>query len=198
MNALITKKTWTELDMERTVNMRAMGVSDAHILKVVQLDMEDYEKMLASAEFKTAFSEKLYTDAMERQGFDSDWDQLENMALTNLKQSLKYNKDPNLQLRAATMANRATRRVGNMGNQPLNASGGSGRVSITLNRVFVNKVNMATPDTRREVIIDNSPKRVNIMPQKNLNQMFLSEEDKHTHDFAEMLDGVDMEPLDKL
>lgn len=70
---------------------------------------------------------------------DETWDGLESLALKNLVKALRFNGDPELNLRAAAIANKAVRRQREMRDTQLDVKHGA-LVHVTLNQRFVREL----------------------------------------------------------
>lgn len=72
---------------------------------------------------------------------DSLWDALEYTSVKNLYKTIQANKDPDLNLRVAAIANKASRSNRRVGHSVLDSGAAGSRVEIKLNRKYVDKVN---------------------------------------------------------
>ena len=127
----------------------AVGVSEGRITQI--MTGEDYQKVYAD----------LSSEYFENnQTLNEAWDKTEAMAIDNLLVTLEWNKDPDLMIKIAAMANRANRR-GQTANTPLNGMDGV-RAVIHLNQTFIERL--------QQVSIVHSSKDDEI-PQKDVNVM---------------------------
>lgn len=75
---------------------------------------------------------------------DAGWDSLEDTALANLHHTMKFNKDPDLNLRVAAVANKAIRRQRELREDALGVRNGA-RVELTLTQRFVKAIEGGQP-----------------------------------------------------
>jgi len=124
--------------VSKAARFAAFGVTDAVIADAIGVSVSEVQALRQTGVFQqahaTAVSELAEID-VER---DASWDDLERKALQNLKYVLGISKDPDLNLRVAAMANKATRRTRVM-NQPVDAVVGT-RVTLKLTRRTVERL----------------------------------------------------------
>lgn len=165
--------------VERAVQMRVVGVADDVIAEAVGLTVEEFAQLVTNENF-IALYEKTKDEKL-KQAFATDdgWDSVEELAINSLKDILKYNKDPDLVLRAATMANKAQRRT-SAGNRPIqngHQPAGNNVVVLQLNKNFVVNMNARNEKAAQEIV--GSAKRVDQLQPKDLDKML---EDHSTED----------------
>lgn len=137
----------TEL-LQKIVNMAFMGVPDTQIADAMDLSPGRISQIKDTPEYKSAFAIK-HSERIEHVSkFNNKWDELEELAIGNVITAMKWNKDAEFSLKAATLANRANRRGGDMNNTPLPAQMG-GRLAISLSMNFIQKLQMVTQEAAR-------------------------------------------------
>lgn len=134
--------------LERIVALAAQGVPDSQIAEAMDLTPGRISQIKEMEEYKNAYAVKITERIDHVTKFNSKWDELEEIAVGNVINSMKWNKDPEFSLKAATLANRANRRGGDMNNTPLPAHMG-GRLAINLSVNFVQKLQSITKGVER-------------------------------------------------
>lgn len=124
--------------LNRIVSMTALGVPDTQIAEAVNLTPGRITQIKDTEEFKDALAVELSRRAEDQAEINDGWDAIERRALQVVQDNLRYNKNPDFALKAAMVANRATRR-GTHGGAPLPTNMGP-RVIINMQANFVNKL----------------------------------------------------------
>lgn len=164
---------------EKIAGMLAVGVPDVQIADVVGISVGRITQLKSDEQFQQILEKKLIERAKEVNELNEGWDAVEKRALEIVQTSLKSNRNPDFALRAAMVANRATRRGGN-GNVPLPTQMGE-RVLIQLKGTFVNRLQMlsASPeqvDNLQALLQDQQKqKRVNLLPPGQVKKLLLDE-----------------------
>lgn len=129
----------------------AVGFSASRVSQLMQT--EDFQAMVAekSHEILTRYVD---TNKM--------YDEIENQALKNVALALKYNSDPDLNMRAAMLANRAVRK-GQFGysQTPLAPQNNGQRLNIALTFNMINKVQNGELSTSKVIDVENGSAEVN-------------------------------------
>lgn len=129
-----------------------------HIAKVVGLSDSRVSEILDEEEYKLAEQDvaaKSYQQATE---VNERWDNLQNMALTNLEATMKYNRDPDLNLRIALAANKADRRRANV--SPIQSASVGMRAQLTLPTVMVQMIMQGNGGVIPAVPVVSDPNRL--------------------------------------
>lgn len=117
----------------------AYGVDAAGIAEVLGVTTEEVLELQLDEEFKQVQMAVSAHHAKRSVEMDSNWDAIEQRALGNLATSLQYNKDPELNLRVAAVANKAVRRH-RKEQRVLDPSHMGTRVQITLTHRMIEKL----------------------------------------------------------
>lgn len=122
--------------IERLASMIAAGIPQTQIAEALGLSEGRISQLKDTDEFRTALAEKQAAKFEEQQELNDGWDSVERRALKVVVDNLKWNNNPDFALKAAMVANRATRRGGN---QTLPTNMGSHAV-INLSVNFLQKL----------------------------------------------------------
>ena len=107
----------------------AIGYSESRVLTLCST--ESFQEILRAQQEEIVSN---YVDT------NSMYDRIEKKALENIEKVMRFNSDPDFNMRVAMLANRATRRgqSGLQDNQPLNAAAVDGRrITLNLSQQFV-------------------------------------------------------------
>lgn len=162
---------------ERIGSLSAHGVSDHAIAEILLLEPEVVTACRNTDEFKKKYAE-IATDEINKQiDLDEGWDAVETAGITQVLETLKYNRDPKFALAAAAMANKAARKKNTSNRQPHVLDAGSRTSNIivlNMNRTFVNSV---TQDGNRTLNVESKTidlevkKRTDLPSPKHVNEM---------------------------
>lgn len=116
------------------------GISPAGIAKVFNYQVEEVATLLAEPDFMRL--KTWYAELLQRRSFDSDdnWDSLEGKAISNLGDIAKHNRDPDFNLKLASIANRAQRRHRAPTSTPLDPNNAGKTVNISFQKRFVKQL----------------------------------------------------------
>lgn len=95
----------------RAAALSVKGLLDHQIAEVLLLSSEQLVAIKASAEFRKKYAEDANASIDQQIAMDEGWDTLEDEALANLLQTMKFNRDPKFMLQVAMASNRAERRA---------------------------------------------------------------------------------------
>lgn len=124
--------------MEQIAHMDIVGVSHAQIATTLGVD-ESRISQVCALETYAQIKQQIVTEKSQyNRDINDKWDNLEKVALNNVTEAMKYNKDPDFNLRVASVANRAARK-GGTGQPSINNVPGM-RVAISLPITFVNMI----------------------------------------------------------
>lgn len=113
------------------------GISPSGIGKVFDYPIEEVTALLAEPDFMRLKS--WYSELSQRRSLDSDdnWDSLEGKAIHNLGKIIEHNRDPDFNLKVASVANRAQRRHRAPTSTPLDPNNAGKTVNISFQKRFV-------------------------------------------------------------
>lgn len=139
------------MQFEKIARFEAMGVADEETCKVLGLTGEQLGQIRGDKRYLVIYGEICEEKLEKIDTFNRGWDAVEEKALERVLMKLEYGGDPEFALKAATLANRATRRPSNT--KTLDASSSGQRASINLNQTFIMKLNEngITPKTIENV-----------------------------------------------
>lgn len=124
--------------LEKLARMQASGMSAVDIAAASGLSASRVSQIFTGDEFLLA-CEKINTEQFEQQELlNAGWDAVEVLGVNKVIEVLQQNPDPDFALRAAVMANKASRR-GNYRNNPIAQNAGLKAV-IVLNNTFVERL----------------------------------------------------------
>lgn len=131
----------------------AHGVNQTQAGSAVGFSPAVVTQLLGNSEFQALVSTEEESITQGYIDINQSYDTLERKALSNLESTLKYSQDPDLNLRIAMLANKATRRGTSYGNHPLNGAAG-GKVVLNLSLSYVNMVNGDKTPEKKEAADD--------------------------------------------
>lgn len=123
--------------IERIASMLAAGTPQTQIAEALGLSEGRISQLKDTDEFRTVFAAKQASKFQESEELNDGWNSIERRALEIVRANLRFNQNPDFALKAAMIANRATRR--GTGNQPLPTNMGTHAV-INLSVNFVQKL----------------------------------------------------------
>lgn len=138
--------------LERVVNMKLYGISDDDVCEACAINETQLGALMETSEYRAKLANQTVEKFEENKTLNDGWDGLEARSLATLGEVLEFSRDPDLALKVAVAANRATRRGAKNDHQiPMNAGA---RAVINLNETFINvlqqNVNVA-PRKSREI-----------------------------------------------
>lgn len=122
-----------------------LGMDYESIREVLGCSQEDLQEVVNDDLYKEVRLTIGALQAESRINQTSGWDSLEEEALKKLQERLPYERDTDLLLRVAAIANKAQRRHSAQ-NGVLNPVGQNGRVAITLTQRLIQKFNGSAGD----------------------------------------------------
>lgn len=175
--------TEVEVNYQKIASMIAAGVPQVQIAEVMNMSEGRISQIKEDEKFQEFLAIEIAKRYEVEQEINEGWDEVERKALKIVTDTLKYNRSPDFALKAAMVANRATRKGVN-GNQPLPANMGN-RVVINLNQNFVGKLQNLSVHTNgspsqvgkslRELIHENSQKRSNLLAPGQVKKLLLED-----------------------
>jgi len=138
--ATLSKELGQEIDDMYVVIAKhsVMGLDDAAIQDIVDCSAEDMATLRDDPIYKMVRAYVAAANANQLAQQSVGWDTVEQLALAGLVKRMEFEKDPNFILKAAAVANRATRRVSN---QNVLDPSKTGRTTIVLTERLVNRLN---------------------------------------------------------
>ncbi len=132
----------TQDQLEKLARMRSSGMTNVDIAQATGLSESRVSQIFETKEF-LAIQEVIGAEQFEQQELvNSGWDSVEALGISKVVETLQANPDPDFALRAAVVANKATRR-GNYKNNPIAQRAGVKAV-IVLNNTFVERLRSNT------------------------------------------------------
>jgi len=127
------------LDMEPETLCGLLGVSLDELRTITEDETYREVRLLIATEHAQGLAE-----------VDTSWDAIEQMALQTIMKRLPYERDMDVNLRVAAMANRAQRRVATSNSNVLDPTNREARVPLMLTQRLVKKINAQTGETTTE------------------------------------------------
>lgn len=124
---------------EKIASMLVMEVPQVQIAAACNLTPGRISQILEEDAFKEIFAAMQVEELQKHKDLNDGWDFLENKAVGGLMEVLAYNKNPDLLLRVAAVANKAQRR-GSSRNAPIDPQKLGARVVINIQPNFVQKL----------------------------------------------------------
>ncbi len=124
-------------EYEYVAHMELMGTPQISIASALQLSEGRISQILAEEEYQVVKAQIASKDYLDRKEVRDNWENMELVATRNVLATLKYNKDPDYNLRVAIMANKADKRGHNV--TPIQAQQGM-RASVNLPTIYVQNI----------------------------------------------------------
>lgn len=148
---------------EQFKSLRSRGAPKPLIMEALGLTEDDYSKLSAREDVKSAVIRAELERTSASATFDSNWDKIEDMALKAVARELRSNPEPEFALKAAAVANKAVRRRredARLAQQQASAITNIGNANIailSLPKVFMNElVNQTSQQAQRQIEIQRS------------------------------------------
>lgn len=123
---------------EQIAHLLIAGVSHEEAACVLDVTVEDIQQLIALEAYKKVESTLRIKNLKSARDINAHWDDLERRSLENIAEIVRYNHDPDFNLRVAAVSNKAVRkRVG--GNNAIEGNS-SMRATIALPAIFINKL----------------------------------------------------------
>lgn len=151
--------SWDELDavtQSRCGELAAYGMLDTQIADILLISTVQVSAVKESPRFREAQAKVLRERAQRAIDLNEGWDMVEERALTQVFETLNYNRDPNFALMAARVANNAKRASQSKPEaQVIDPAKVGTTVVLNMNKVYINastKDNMLniTPNTTEQ------------------------------------------------
>lgn len=139
---------------EKIAKFETLGVSEDETLRVLGMELEEFNKIKQDENYKVIYAELIEKKLEEIDILNRGWDAVEEMALERVMTKLSVGSDPDYALKAAALANRATRKQ--TSNKTIDGSFDERRANISLTSKFVLKLEKVGIDER---VIDHEPKK---------------------------------------
>ena len=158
------------MDIRQLAELLQLQVPDEQICAVLSCSAEEFVAARESEECKQIQADLAIEELRAEKVRNRGWDSVEEHAVASVLTTLQANPDPEFALKAAAIANRATRR-GHVGNIPIEAHAG-GRTIIHLNATFADKLqqNFTLRVADKEEPAHNGKK----LPEKKVNSLPLT------------------------
>lgn len=157
---------------------RALGLTESRLSQIVNED-EDFARVNSAAAAEAFEQQRLINEG---------WDGVEALALNTVIKKLQISQDADYALKAATLANRATRR-GDSRNLPIGQGAGGGTTVVTLQLSFINRLQeMQSIEPRSQRVLEH--KRNDFMAPDAVERIFEPAQKK----LEDAFDGVSFTP----
>lgn len=148
---------------EQFKSLRSRGAPKPLIMEALGLTEDDYSKLSAREDVKSAVIKAELERTSASATFDSNWDKIEDMALKAVARELASSPEPEFALKVAAVANKAVRRRredARLAQQQASAITNIGNANIailSLPKVFMNElVNQTSQQAQRQIEIQRS------------------------------------------
>lgn len=183
---------------EKVAHMKIMGTPQVQIAEVMGFADHTRISQIVSDPYYQEIEAALRGATLDQtKAFNDGWDGLEANAIDNLATIMKYNKDPELMLRVAAVANKARRR-GGYGPPPPIPGGQAQRANMSLPAGFVTLIqqNGGTLVVNEKEVrqIDKPEQKHNIMAPGQVQKLF-AHMSKETDILGGALDGIDPDAI---
>lgn len=126
--------------LEQLAGYLAHGINAVQAAAAVGYSSARVSQLLQTEDFQSLVAEKSHELLTQYLDVNKSYDDIEKTALRNVAEALKFNRDPDLNMRAAMLANRAVRR-GQFGYQqsPIVATQNVQRINLSLSFNLIQK-----------------------------------------------------------
>lgn len=159
---------------ERVANMVVFGAAAESIMLACGLTEEQLQKVQSWPEYIDAATEASSARFEQQRMVDEGWDFLEAKSLENLCKVVEFNKDPDLNLRVARVANQASRSHRGKRNteQPINPLEAPKTVVLNLGVQFVQNIQQREIGPRAEQTVEIGHKDIDCLSQGDVENVF--------------------------
>lgn len=152
-------------------------------------------EILEHADFQNLYQNYAKNEISRQRGLASSWDKVEERALKIVSDTLTSVFDPEFALRAAAVANRASRKGLTNTAEPLDIKGGA-RTSITLNINYTKQIGNNGNGNENEKVLEIEHHDINSDPDKNTDVMPLNKLKDFMNDHSGQLTANDITDAD--
>lgn len=121
-----------------------LGYTASDLADILGLEEAEITELTSEEEFKKLRTHLAFLKAQSSIGVETDWDDIESIALRNVKTSIEFNGDADLNIKIASLANKATRKT-KRNNGAMVGQGGA-IVQLTLTQRFVTATQIINQD----------------------------------------------------
>lgn len=122
----------------------ALGVDESEICKLIDCTSQELQELQEDSLYKAVRAQVGMAHAESASSQTTSWDYIEEQALQNLSKRVEFEKDTDMLLRIAAVANKAQRKIKPQENL-LDPANRQGRTAITLTRRLIHKITHAGP-----------------------------------------------------
>ena len=167
--------------LEKIARMALSGITQDDIGKVFQVSGSYISQVMALPEYQLKEQEIATVRFEEQDTLNRGWDAVEAKGVSVALAHLRAAPDPEFALKAAAVANRASRRGSVHHNTPINPTGAGPRSVINLNATFVQKVqNNFQIDLDKKNGLEQNKKDSNFLAPKAVQELLTTKDDDET------------------
>ena len=168
-----------EESVERLVEFRKLEFDDEDICKILRITQVQLEELCAIEEVQIAVAEAKILHKERASSADSGLDEIEAVAIKNVKDYLEVANDPDFSLNALKFVstNRTTKNKNFQGHEPIRTDTPNNLVQIVLNTNYVesSKETPISLDKPLDITPDQGPIKNNFLPPPAVVKEFMGE-----------------------
>jgi len=162
--------------MEKIAKMEAAGVNPTEIQTMFNLSSEQFDKIQNMGDYQVLVTELKQTSIETQLNIAEGWDGVESFALTTVLDTLMNSPDPDYALRAAAIANKASR-ASRRGNRSGTLHPDSMQAVITLNPTFVQNIQQNNLELNDNKLLDYEQKGTNMLSIQKVKDLLATDVD---------------------
>lgn len=120
--------------------LAAFGLVDRAIADALLISLEQVSIIKETQEFRESCAKQTYERTQRLIDLEEGWDGIESAGVAQVLQHLQFSSDPEYALRAALMANKASRRSPTSFDRVIDASKVGNVITLTVNKNYITQV----------------------------------------------------------
>lgn len=173
---------------ERVARLEARGIDDATIADMFQLTTTELAQLREDVDYAPALATGQQQQVERPLQIDDSWDDVENVALLKLRETVGNEYDPDRLIKIASLANRATRRSEKAKSGQLDASQAvSNIVQVSFSPTFIQQLQTMNPKAEHARIAKSADHKnmVDYLPQNEFEKVIQTNVNSDVADVAE-------------
>lgn len=132
--------------------LAAFGLHDKAIADTLFISQEQVLAIKETPEFRESCAKQTMERTQRLIDLEEGWDGVESQGVAQVLQHLQYSRDPEFALRAALVANKASRRSPMSMDRVIDASKVGNVITLTVNKSYITKVTTTNGDQSHGII----------------------------------------------
>ena len=187
--------------------LAAFGLGDKAIADTLFISLEQVATIKETVEYQESCAKQTYERTQRLIDLEEGWDSIEAQGVAQVMQHLQYSRDPEFALRAAIMANKASRRSPATFDRVIDASKVGNVITLTVNKNYITQVTNNGEQANGIVEVQARPageiprKASDVSSPKRLTEILKVEDDRKKEQkvlaLAEAV-GISLDELDEI